>query len=160
VSSSPRPKQKFEVLTDIYSLLGAEFRSLGIPKLVAIADSWEKALSQMQQLRTTKAQVKTSTLVAGLEQGLRETPLVLSSLPEAERHLALKTFRHVVSLHSPSFFEKEREKVEQIVARGKIKNETEWHLIRHRVDEIENEVPQTTELLQLYTLLDAYESAA
>lgn len=160
VNSSHIPKQKFEVLTGIYALLGSEFRRLGIPKLVAIADSWEKALSQMQQLRATKAQVKTSVLVAGLEQGLRETSLILSSLPEAERHLALKIFRHVVFLHAPSFLEKEREKIQRIVARGKIKNETEWHLIRHRVDEIEGELPETPELLQLYTLLDAYESAA
>ena len=160
MTSTPRPKQKFEVLADIYTQLGTEFRSLGIPKLIAIADSWTKVLSKMQELRISKAQVKTSALVAGLEQGLRETPLVLSSLPEAERNLALKRFRQVISLHAPSFFEKEREKVEKIVARGKIKNETEWHLVRHRVDEIEGEVSQTPELLQLYTLLDTYESAA
>lgn len=110
-------------------------------------------------LHESNPPVKRSALVAGLEQGLRETPLMLSTLPEAQRRSALKTFRRVVESNAPGFFEKDREALGKIVARGKIKNESEWYLIRHRVDEIEGDASQALELSQLYSLMDAYESA-
>ena len=103
-------------------------------------------------LSEAKPGVNRSALVAGLEQGLRETPLVLASLPEMERNSALKTFRRVVQSNIPSFFEKEREAREKVIARGKLKNENEWYLLRHRVDELEGNAAQVTELAELYKL--------
>ena len=159
--SPSRPRTRFENLVEVYAQLGAEFRHLGNAKLVDIADAWANSLSQMHSmLRESNPPIKRSALVAGLEQGLRETPLMLSTLPEAQRRSALKTFRRVVESNAPFFFEKDREALGKIVARGKIKNESEWYLIRHRVDEIEGDASQASELAQLYGLMDAYESAA
>jgi len=111
-------------------------------------------------LIANKPPVKRSALVAGLEQGLREIPLLLSDLPEVERRLALKTFRRVVESNTAGFFKRDQEALDKIVARGKIKNEGEWYLIRHRVDEIEGNSPQSPQLTALYKLIVAYENTA
>ena len=160
--SPSSPTTRFEKLAEAYAQLGAEFRNLGNATLVEIADTWAKALSQMHSmLSENNPPVKRSALVAGLEQGLRETPLVLlSTLPEAQRRMALKTFRRIVESNVPGFFEKDRETLNKIVSRRKIKNEGEWYLIRHRVDEIEGDASHASELAQLYKLMEAYESAA
>lgn len=107
-----------------------------------------------------KPLVKRSAFVAGLEQGLREIPSLLSELPEVERRLALKTLSRVVESMVPGFFEKNRETLGKIVARGKIKNEDEWYLIRHCVDEIEGDSSQLLRLAELYKLIDNYENIA
>ena len=159
--SPSRPSTRFEKLAEVYAQLGAEFRNLGNATLVGIADAWAKSLSQMHSmLRENNPPIKRSALIAGLEQGLRETPLMLSTLPEAQRRLALKTFRRVVESNAPGFFEREREAIDKIIAREKIKNEREWYLIRHRVDEIEGDASRVSELAALCKLIDAYENAA
>lgn len=156
--SPSRPRTRFEKLAEVYAQLGAEFRHLGNAKLVDIADAWANSLSQMHSmLRESNPPVRRSALVAGLEQGLRETPLMLSTLPEAQRRLALKIFRLVVESNAPGFFEKDREALDKVVAHGKIKNEREWYLIRHRVDEIKGDTSRGSELSMLYKLMDAYE---
>jgi len=161
VISQSRPITRFEKLAEAYAQLGLEFRDIGNVKLVELVDTWNKSLSQMHSmLIVNKPPVKRSALVAGLEQGLREIPSLLSELPEVERRLALKTFRRVVESNAPGFFERDREALDKIVARGKIKNEGEWYLIRHRVDEIEGDSSQSSQLAVLYKLIDTYENAA
>ena len=159
--SPSRPITRFEKLAEVYAQLGSEFRGIGNAKLVELVDTWDKSSSQMHSmLIVNKPPVKRSALVAGLEQGLREIPSLLSELPEVERRLALKTFRRVVESSVPGFFEKERAAFDKIVARGKIKNEGEWYLVRHCVDEIEGDSSQSPELAVLYKLIDTYENAA
>ena len=159
--SQSRPITRFEKLAEAYAQLGLEFRDIGNVKLVELVDTWDKSLFQMRSmLIVNKPPVKRSALVAGLEQGLREIPSLLSELPEVERCLALKTFRRVVESNAPGFFERDREALDKIVARGKIKNEGEWYLIRHRVDEIEGDSSQSSQLAVLYKLIDTYENAA
>jgi hypothetical protein len=161
VISPLKPSQKFEKFADVYAQLSAEFQSSGHAKLMELADVWAKSLSQMRAiLNDVKPSVNRSALTAGLEQGLRETPLILSSLPEIERNSALKIFRRIVQTNVPNFFAEEREAREKVIARGKIKNEREWYLLRHRVDEIEGDASQASELAELYKLLGTYENAA
>lgn len=156
-----RPGTRFEKLVEVYAQLGEAFRTLGNRKLVELADTWEQSLFQMHSmLIANNPPVRRSALVVGLEQGLREIPLLLSELPEVERRLALTTFRHVVESSFHGFFEKDRATRDKIIARGKIKNEGEWYLIRHRVDEIERYPSQSAELAVLYKLMDAYENTA
>ncbi len=159
--SQSRPITRFEKLTEAYAQLGSEFRDIGNAKLVELVDTWEKSLSQMHSmLIKNKPLVKRSAFVAGLEQGLREIPSLLSELPEVERRLALKTLSRVMESMVPGFFEKNRETLDKIVARGKIKNKDEWYLIRHHVDEIEGDSSQLLQLAELYKLIDNYENIA
>ncbi|PFH11777.1 hypothetical protein BCF11_4235 [Collimonas sp. PA-H2] len=153
-----KSKTKLDTIVDTYEELAAEYRALGDQKLIDLFDSF------IPFIQTAKAnpQVKRSAIVAGCEQGLRETPLLLTNfkLSEDIQGVALKIFYRVVEIHMPVFFEKERQKREMIVRRGKIKGESEWHLLRNRVDEIEGDAAHEVELLALYKMLDDYESAA
>ncbi|MFK3866282.1 MULTISPECIES: hypothetical protein [Pseudoalteromonas] len=45
------------------------------------------------------------------------------------------------------------------MAKGKIKNENEWHLVRHRVDEIEGQSNNDAELEVLNELLGQLEAS-
>ncbi|MEM4990008.1 hypothetical protein V8G57_21650 [Collimonas sp. H4R21] len=153
-----KSKTKLDAIVDTYEELAAEYRVLGDQKLIDLFDSF------IPFIQTAKAdpQVKRSAIAAGCEQGLRETPQFLTNfkLPEDIQSTALKIFYRVVETHMPAFFEKERQKREQIIRRGKIKGEREWYLLRNRVDEIEGDVAHEVELLELYRMLDDYESAA
>ena len=74
-----RPITKFEKLAEAYAQIGSEFRDIGNAKLVELVDTWEKSLAQMHSmLIKNKPLVKRSVFVAGLEQGLREIPSLLS----------------------------------------------------------------------------------
>lgn len=153
-----KPKTKLDSIIDTYEELASEYRVLGDQKLIDLFDSF------IPFIQTVKAnpEVKRSAIVAGCEQGLREAPLFLTNLklPEDTQGTAFKIFYRVVEIHLPAFFDKERQKREEIVSRGKIKAEREWYLLRNRVDEIEGDVAHELELLTLYKLLDDYESAA
>ena len=152
---------RLENLTTVYKQLGEEFKKTGNAKLLAIAESWGASFSQLHtEIGKNNLPAKPTALVAGLEQGLRETPSLLSGLPEEQHRLAIKVFQRVIESNLPGFFEKELETLEKIIARGKIKSEKEWYLVRQRVDEIEGDDSRTSELMQLYTMTDAYESTA
>lgn len=109
-------------------------------------------------LKEEKPRATRSAIAAGMEQGLRDLPNILATLPEQERRNALNTYRRIMQSSLPNFFESELKKREQIITRGKIKNDREWYLLRDRVDEIEGNASQTSELVVLYKLLDSYEA--
>ena len=150
-----KPKTKLDSIIDTYEELASEYRVLGDQKLI---DQFDSFIPFIQKAKANP-QVKRSAIVAGCEQGLRETPLILTHFKLAEdiQVAALKIFYRVVEIHMPAFFEKERQRREKIVGRGKIKGESEWYLLRNRVDEIEGDVAHEVELLTLYKLLDDYE---
>jgi len=152
-----KSKTKLDTIVDTYEELAVEYRALGDQKLIDLFESFIPFIHQAKN----NPKIKRSGLVTGCEQGLRETPLLLAhfKLPEDIQGTALKIFYRVVETHMPAFFEKERLKREQIVSRGTIKGENEWHLLRNRVDEIEGDVAHEVELQELYKMLDDYESA-
>ena len=156
-----KPPSKLEKLTNIYTQLILEFRKIDNSKLKEHLDAWDNALSQFDSiLSQNNIPVKRSAIATGIEQGLRETPLLLQSiLPEEQRSSALIKFKHIVELNIPNFFDKEIKRLNKIVTCGKIKNENEWYMIRHRIDLIEGNASMTAELNLLYVLLDTYERA-
>lgn len=152
-----KSKTKLDAIIDTYEELAVEYRALGDQKLIYLFESFIPFIHEAKN----NLQTKRSALVTGCEQGLREAPLFLTNfkLPQDIQSTALKIFYRVVETHMPDFFEKERQKREQIVSRGKIRGEGKWHLLRNRVDEIEGDVVHEVELLELYRMLDDYESA-
>lgn len=126
-----------------------------------LADTWNNALEKMHSILGEKnPPVTRSAMIGGMEQGLRETPVFFSTLPEAQRRVALQVFYRVVETHVPGLFKRDQDALKKIYVRGRIKNEIEWYLLRHRVDEIEGESSHASELERLYTLLGEYETAA
>ena len=73
-----------------------------------------------------------------------------------ERDDALSKSREVFHREFPEFFAKLASRREKIVARGKIRTEDEYYLIRDYIDDIEGE-PETQVLLdKLYALVDDF----
>lgn len=161
MTQPPKKKAKFTQLVDAYGQLAFELRALGSASLGELADTWDDALKQMHAMLSEKNPPYTrSVMVGGLEQGLRDTPVFFSTLPEAQRYAALKMYRRVIEAHVPDFFKRDEDVLRKVLARGRVKNENEWYLLRHRVDEIEGEPSHASELERLYTLLGDYETTA
>jgi len=97
-------------------------------------------------------------MVAGLEQGLRETPYLLAVLADHDRRYAVGVFRRIVESCLDGFFEREIETLKKVTSRARIATRREWDVVRHRVDEIEGNASYVSELALLYSMLDAYES--
>jgi len=152
---------EFDQLYAAYTQLINEFRSLKHPKLDELANSLEKSFTQIDEwLAQPTPPVTRSALVTGMEQGLRETPQILADFPAELRELALKAYWKIVEHYVPDFVEKDRELIEKVKERGKIRNEREWYLLRHRVDELEGREGHNSELDALYELLGEYETRA
>ncbi|SEL77532.1 hypothetical protein SAMN05216359_11694 [Roseateles sp. YR242] len=119
-----------------------------------LAENWAGVRPQYAE---PPAGIPRSALAAGMEQGLRETPMLMQAMnPEARRHAA-KALASATLAHYPDFLAKTAERITKVKARGSIRGESEFHLIRSRVDELEGASGQSIDLQQLYKLLDAYE---
>jgi len=153
--------KKLEVLTELYKELSTELGKLDNAQLQTLLESWSQYFSQISELlNAPNNKIKPSQIASGLEQGLRETHLILSELDSENRDSAIKTFYAVVGKHLPSFFQKSKIHLQRILDTGRIKNENEWHLVRYRIDEIEGNPNSATELSALYELLDRFEASA
>jgi hypothetical protein len=99
-----------------------------------------------------------SALAAGMEQGLRETPMLLGSMRLEARKAANEALGAAIAAHYPEFLVKDAAQLEKIRLRGSIRGEREFHLVRHRIDILEAEPGWKEDLLQLYELLDRFEA--
>lgn len=152
--------KKLEVLFNVYEELSNELERLDIDELEPLLDAWKVSLGQVREIVGDSASpVKPSQLVAGFEQGLRDAQLILGDFPEQNRSRAMKVFRSIVRLHMPRFFEKYEQQLKRIVEKGKISNEHEWYLVRHRVDEIEGLESSEAEVRMLDELMAKYEAS-
>ena len=50
--------------------------------------------------------------------------------------------------------------MKKVLARGKIRSETEFYCVRHEIDVLEGEPSRRKELVNLYALVDAFEARA
>lgn len=98
-----------------------------------------------------------SALASGMEQGLRETPILLRSMPPEARKRAVQALTAAISAHRPDFLVKDVERLSKIKARGSIRGVNEFYLVRHRVDLLEGDPSQEEELRLLHELADRFE---
>ncbi|GAA5786305.1 hypothetical protein [Chitiniphilus shinanonensis] len=147
---------KYRRLINIFNELSAVFMASGDSKLVLLATSLDKALSQFD---TPPLPAPASVIATGLEQGLRETPEFFSALPDPLRQQMYATYRTIVERHLPDYFAKDAQHLEKIMTRGKIRNEREWYLVRYQVDLLEGEAQHRDRLDQCYRMLDAFETS-
>ncbi len=71
-----------------------------------------------------------------------------------------KALHDAVAAEYPEFLRLEIARLEKVMARGKIRTEAEFHLVRHRIDVLEVEPELAEELRSLYALVEAYEARA
>ena len=152
--------KKLETLINLYKELAEELGKLNSPELEPLLNSWSISLGQVNEIiNNPDNAIKPSQIASGFEQGLRDTHLMLSDLNAQYRSSAIEIFYKVVGSHLPSFFQKSKAQLDRIVAKGQIKNENEWYLVRHRVDEIEGQSSSDAELELLNELLGKFEAS-
>lgn len=143
-----------------------------LTKLIALFDQFQGAILQLDD-PTAKSLavnwygiryrylepsgVNRSVLTSGLEQGLREMPMIFQSMSPEVRKLSVHALAAAVSAHYPDFLHKDAERLAKIKVRGSIRGEREFYLVRQRVDLLEGEPSQLEELQHLYQLLDRFE---
>lgn len=100
-----------------------------------------------------------SALAAGLEQGLREMPTLLKSIHPEARKRAIEALSAAIVARYPDFLAKDAERLARIRARGAIRSENEYYLVRHHVDLLELRPQQEEDLRLLYELIDRFEAS-
>jgi len=143
-----------------------------LTKLVAVFDQFHEVIARLddptakrlvenwagiQHQREQPSVAPRSAVASGMEQGLRETPMLLSSMPPEARKYAVHALAAAISAHYPDFLNQEAERFAKIKARGSIRGENEFYLVRHHVDLLESEPSQGKELRLLYELVDRFE---
>ena len=142
--------------------------------LVAFYDAFHQALQreadpQAQKLCASWASVKPqyvgsssagtpSQLAAGLEQGLRELPMLFKPMSARCRAAASQALASALHEHLPSFAAKQDERLAKLVARGSIRSEREFYLVRHAIEIAESDMQPPPVLSALYSLVERYES--
>lgn len=143
-----------------------------LTKLVAVFDQFHEAIARVDD-PTAKRLVENwagirhqylepagaprSALASGMEQGLRETPMLLQSMHPEARKCAVQALAAATLAHYPDFINKDAVRLAKIKARGSIRGENEFYLVRHHVDLLEGEPSQEQELRLLYELMDRFE---
>ena len=127
-------------------------RSDKLTKLVAVFDQFHDALGSLSDPRAKRLVenwatarpnynepkgANRSALAAGMEQALREVPMILSSLESGDRKLAAGALSAALAAHYPDFVAHDVERLNKIKARGFIRGEKEYHLVRHHIDVLE-----------------------
>jgi hypothetical protein len=136
-------------------------RSDKLTKLIAVFDQFHDAIARLddptakrlvenwagvRHQYATPAVAPRSALAAGMEQGLRETPMLLQSMRSEARKYAVQALAAAISAHYPAFLLKDAERLAKIKARGSIRGENEFYLVRHQVDLLEGEPSRKEDL--------------
>ncbi|KGM38520.1 hypothetical protein JY96_21675 [Aquabacterium sp. NJ1] len=141
------------VLDDFHRQLESEQHEL----IVRLRTGW--ALAKRDYSQALQAGTVTKSVIAsGIEQGIREMPLLLQALPEQVRVVASQALCSALQQYAPDVQAKDMERLKKVVARGKIKGESEYYLVRHHIDALEGTPSDSALLSTLYALEDAFQS--
>ncbi|WFR81869.1 hypothetical protein P9875_12225 [Janthinobacterium rivuli] len=149
-------KSKFDKLYNVFEQFYASFPELSDRRISELRDSWCCAKAQYVQL--INAGESKSKIAAGLEQGLRELPLLLAGVEPQNRAKITDALNNAVRAAYPEFVAKEAKYLEQILINGRIRSENQFYLVHHRIDELEGTGATATQLDALYRLIDEFES--
>lgn len=149
-------------------------RSDKLSKLISVYDEFQLALSTVEDanaamLRENWSKVRDayvnpiqgvprSALAAGMEQGLREMPMIFGSLEPASRAIVGKALAMAIASHYPDFILKDKARLEKITNRGSIRGENEYYLVRTRIDILEGDETHLSELVQWYLLIERFDA--
>jgi len=97
-----------------------------------------------------------AALLVGVREGARELPMLLASLPPTERRAVAIEVEQAGGRWLTDLILGAKTRIPKILARGRLRNEDEYRMVRAYVDTIEGEVPAPPELAQLWTLLDSF----
>ena len=87
-------------------------------------------------------------------------PNLISEVDVQWRWAVSRALHEALAAEYPKFLALDAKRLERILARGKIRTETEFYLVRHQIDVLEGEPELGEELRKLCALVDAYEANA
>ena len=149
---------KTDRLLAAYEHFGAAIAGVPDKRAQDLSRTSASAREFVADVRARNPKTTSSQVGAGLEQGLRETPQLIQEIAPEWRALVSRAFHDALTQEYPAFIVLEDERLKKVLARGKIRTEAEFYRVRHEIDVLEGEPSQRTELVNLYALVDAFES--
>ena len=152
-------KTKFDVNFEICQKVVAALSGVGSNELAPILQGFSKSLDQINSwLIDNKFPAPKSEIGKGLEQGINDLSVLIGDLEPKFRSKAFTAYYDAVNSVNPDYFEKLNAKIQRIIKRGQIKTESEFYLLRNRLDQIEGK--GTHEENTISELLGQYEIQA
>jgi len=148
---------KLEKLIAVYELFSQEIWAIPDPWASKLAKQSNAVRAATERTLGKEPGATKSQFAAGLEQGLRDTPDFIALISPEWRAQVAKSLNHAIQTAYPEFLAKDAERVNKIRARGKIRTESEYFLIRHKIDVLEG-IGDTDLLTELYALVDSFGS--
>ena len=108
------------------------------------------------ELRSRDPKQTSSQIATGLEQGLREMPGLIGEVDIQWRGAVSKALHDAITAEYPEFLPLETARLEKVMARGKIRTEAEFCLVKHKIAVLEGEPELPEQLRTLYALVEAY----
>ena len=150
-------KKKIQHLVETYDKIYIALKVLDHPTIDRLADLWVQARKKYVDVLENRVMgVKSSALIVGLEQGLRELPLIIDGLPALVAKEAQIVYQKIMAIEWPNLLENDAVVIKRIVESGDIKSESEYRLVKLFIDRIENKGSGDM-LKKLYILVDKYE---
>ena len=151
---------KVKKLIAVYERFGAELETIPDPTahvLYVLSIDTRKRIASflLEDPVPTSAEI-----VSGLEQGLREIPILIGGVTAEWRPAVTRAFQSAISAEYPEFKDKDVQCFDKILARGEIKTMSEFFLVRTMVDILEGDPEAELQLTKLYALLEEYEQDA
>ncbi|MGL6313240.1 hypothetical protein [Vibrio sp. WXL103] len=150
-------KTKYDKYRLICERLSGDLKNVPEDSIKEILASWELSFAQLDvELSNPETTIKKSLVTAGIEQGLIDTYYVILELPDESRYEAKKYFVEACSDFEPTFLERITDRSGKILKRGKIRNESEWYIVRSKVDDLMLQRNEK-EALEYQKLLDDFD---
>lgn len=150
-----RAKTKYDKLLAVYEDLVAAISVVHDPLVVSFCSGWKSMRNAYDQ--ALESGVSKSALAFGMEQGLRELPIVFRGVAGDEGTRLLNDLHKAVIANYPEFIKEDVAILATILTRSKIRNAREYYLVRQRIDELEGGEGDLGQLELLYKLTDQFE---
>lgn len=152
-------KTKFDLYFEICQRLVTALSNIDSARLSTIVDSYSKAVVQISEwVSEEKNPVPKSEIAKGLEQGVNDLPLLIDDLEPPIRSAALAAYWDTLDSVIPDYAERLAKNIQRILKRGYIKSESEFYLLRNRLDQIEGSGSEEESAID--QLLTQYETEA
>lgn len=150
-----RSKTRYDKLLATYEDLVTAISDVRDPVIVGFCSSWKSTKTGYEQ--ALKSGATKSQIASGMEQGLRELPMLFCEVNGEQRAQLLNCLHMAVVTNFPEFFKRDATLLASVVGRRKIRNAREYYLVRHRIDELEGEASSYDERELLHKLVDQFE---
>ncbi|MDP2595470.1 hypothetical protein [Alteromonas stellipolaris] len=152
-------KTKFDVYFEICQKLVAELSDLESKELQPLIDGFSDSIEKISVwVANNSFPAPKSVIATGLEQGVNELPMFFEEMKPSLREAAFQTYYSTLNEIVPNYQEKLSSRVQRIIKRGKIKSESEFYLLRNRLDQIEGSGVKDEFLIS--AILGQYEAEA